>query len=588
MIAVGQRLGGDLPVGYGRGADFSTEGVFDGSGEFGLAYSALVSPAEYLISHLSAIIIGQFRYEGKVVDEPLSYRVGGASVSPRLGAAGGGGLWRTVRGEGWWSSGGEGFRWLAGEGDLWRRLVSLVVLLALLLGVGVVSVGGGGVEAHNIPTRVTVYGFIRPEGERLRLLMRVPMEVFGEISFPVRGRGYLEVSEAGPALREAAAVYITDSVFFYEDGRELTDRRLEGVRVDLPSDRSFVDYGTALANIQSPLLRDDVELFWRQGVLDILVSYAIESEDSDFAVEPRLGLLADETTTVLRFILPDGEGDSDSTGTSSSTSSIDPSTDTSSISSTSASVRERAFTFTGNPGLVELDPRWHQAALRFVQMGFVHILEGTDHLLFLFCLVIPLRSLRRLIPVVTSFTIAHSITLIGSAFGVAPDALWFPPLIEALIALSIVYMAFENIFGAGLERRWLVTFGFGLVHGFGFSFLFSETLQFAGGHLLSSLLAFNIGVELGQLLILALVIPLLNGLFRLVDGRIGIILLSALVAHSAWHWMLERGGVLGAYSLQAPILDALFWAGVMRWGMLLIITGLVLWAMRAVFRRFSL
>ena len=222
-------------------------------------------------------------------------------------------------------------------------------------------------------------------------------------------------------------------------------------------------------------------------------------------------------------------------------------------------------------------------------MGFDHILEGIDHLLFLFCLVIPLRSIRALIPVVTSFTIAHSITLIGSAFGVAPSALWFPPLIETLIALSIVYMAFENIIGAKLEHRWLITFGFGLVHGFGFSFLFSETLQFAGGHLFSSLLAFNIGVELGQIFILILIIPVLNLLFKyFVREYIGCILLSALLAHSAWHWMLERGTTLSLYQFQLPVMDSLFWAAVMRWAMMLIIIIGALWAMYEIFRKFSL
>ena len=110
-------------------------------------------------------------------------------------------------------------------------------------------------------------------------------------------------------------------------------------------------------------------------------------------MNPELGTLSEETTTVLRFLVPTGA--------------------------------ERVFNYLGNPGLVELDPRWHQAALRFIEMGFLHILEGIDHLLFLFCLVIPLRRVRALIPVVTSFTIAHSITLISSAFGLAPNVLWF-------------------------------------------------------------------------------------------------------------------------------------------------------------------
>ncbi len=411
--------------------------------------------------------------------------------------------------------------------------------------------------AHDIPSRVTVYAFVKPDGNQLSTLLRVPMEAFSEISFPLRGPGYLRFSEAEFALNDAARVYITESVHFYENGEELTEKQLEAVRVSLPSNRSFTNYDDALENILSPAMDDSVDLFWRQGVLDVMVTYPISSQESEFSVNPEIGTLSNQTTTVLRFLVPGGA--------------------------------ERVFNYLGNPGLVQLDPRWHQAAFRFVKMGFEHILEGIDHLLFLFCLVIPLRSLRGLIPVISSFTIAHSITLISSAFGMAPNALWFPPLIETLIALSIVYMAFENIVGAKLEHRWMAAFGFGLVHGFGFSFLFSDTLQFAGGHLFSSLLAFNVGVELGQILVLLLVIPLLNVLFRyFVQERIGIILLSALLAHSAWHWMLERGITLTQFQLQIPIMDSIFFAGLMRWAMMLIIIGAVLWIMYEVFRRFSL
>ena len=413
------------------------------------------------------------------------------------------------------------------------------------------------VHAHDIPSRVTVYAFVKPEGNELTALLRVPMEAFGEVSFPLRGPGFLQFSEAQFELNDAARIYITESMHFFENGVELTEKELRLARVSLPSNRSFTTFEEAMENIQSPPLDDTTNLFWRQGVLDVLVTFPIESDQSDFSIDPQLGTLSAQTTTVLRFILPNGA--------------------------------ERVFNYLGNPGLVELDPRWHQAAFRFITMGFEHILEGIDHLLFLFCLVIPLRSMRALIPVVTSFTIAHSITLIGSAFGIAPSALWFPPLIETLIALSIVYMAFENIVGARLEHRWIVTFAFGLVHGFGFSFLFSDTLQFAGGHLFSSLLAFNIGVELGQLFILILVIPVLNLLFKyFVKERIGAILLSALLAHSAWHWMLERGTTLGLFQFQMPIFDSLFFASLMRWGMMLIVIVAALWAMYELFRKFSL
>ncbi|MCB1672451.1 MAG: HupE/UreJ family protein [Gammaproteobacteria bacterium] len=411
-------------------------------------------------------------------------------------------------------------------------------------------------QAHDIPSRVTVYTFVKPEGKQLNVLLRVPMEALGEIVFPTRGPGYLVISEADFELQDAARVYITESISFFENGVELEDKTLERVRVSLPSNRSFSSYDEAFDNIMSPPLDDDVNLFWRQGMLDMYVTYPIESAESDFSVDPKLGTLSDQTTTVMRF-LPAGGG-------------------------------ERVFNYVGNPGEVILDPRWFQAVYRFVAMGFTHILEGLDHLLFLFCLVIPLRSIRGLIPVVSSFTVAHSITLIGSAFGLSPGTLWFPPLIETLIALSIVYMAFENIVGAKLSHRWMVTFGFGLVHGFGFAFLFSDTLQFAGGHLFSSLLAFNVGVELGQLTILLLVIPLLNLLFRyVVAERVGTILLSALIAHTAWHWMMDRGSLLSQYQFQMPVLDAQFFAGLMRWGMLAIIAAAAVWGMYELFRRFG-
>ena len=130
-----------------------------------------------------------------------------------------------------------------------------------------------------------------------------------------------------------------------------------------------------------------------------------------------------------------------------------------------------------------------------------------------------------------------------------------------LIAASIVFMALENIVGRTLERRWLWAFGFGLVHGFGFSFQLRESLQFAGSHLYTSLLGFNIGVELGQLFALLFMVPALALLFgKVVAPRIGGIVVSALVAHTSWHWMTERWGVflrlrLPAAHLGCGVLD---------------------------------
>ncbi len=127
-----------------------------------------------------------------------------------------------------------------------------------------------------------------------------------------------------------------------------------------------------------------------------------------------------------------------------------------------------------------------------------------------------------------------------------PRGAWFPPLVETLTAASIIYMALENVLRPNLRWRWVVTGLFGLVHGFGFSFVLQNQLQFAGDHLLLSLLAFNVGIELGQLLCIVVAIPLLSLLFAKIrlSERLVTVVISAFVAHTAWHWLTERWDTL--------------------------------------------
>jgi hypothetical protein len=405
--------------------------------------------------------------------------------------------------------------------------------------------------AHDIPNDIIVQAFLKPDGQRLRLLVRVPLEAMRDVDVPQREKGYLDLARADDALRTAATVWIAREVALYEEDVPVTDPELIDVRVSLPSDTSFRAYNTALAHLRGPPLQADTDLYWEQGMLDAWLEYPIESDQSRFAINPGLRTLAQRVTIALRLVTPDG--------------------------------RVRAFELHDDPGIVRLDPRWHQAAGRFLRSGFEHILSGIDHLLFLLCLVIPLRRIRTLIAVVTSFTVAHSVTLFASAYDMAPGGLWFPPLVETLIATSIVYMALENIVGANVTRRWIITFAFGLVHGFGFSFALRDSLQFAGSHLLTSLLSFNVGVELGQLVVLAVIVPVLNATFRFVVAeRMGTIILSAVVAHTAWHWMTERGARL--LQFPAPRIDALLVLTMVRWAMGLVAVGALVWIARVLIR----
>ena len=410
--------------------------------------------------------------------------------------------------------------------------------------------------AHDIPSSVTVLAFVRPHGDRLRVVMRVPLEAMRDVNFPVYGPGYLDIARSAPLLPDAAKVWLAGEMELYEDDLRLGQPAIVATLVSLPSDRSFGSYDRALAHATGAPLAPSTQIVWKQAMLDVVLEYRIRSDRARFSMRPALARLGVRTTTVLRFLPATGG--------------------------------ERDFEYLGDPGLVRLDPQWYQAARRFVELGFSHILDGIDHLLFILCLVIPFRRIRPLVAIVTSFTVAHSITLIASAAGLAPDALWFPPLIEVLIALSIVYMALENIVGARLERRWLIAFGFGLVHGFGFSFALRQSMQFAGAHMALSLVSFNVGVELGQLLVLAVAVPVLNWLLsHVVAERMGTVILSAFVAHTAWHWMLDRWAVLEQYRVELPSPSLALVASAMRGLILLLVVVAAAWGMFELVGRLS-
>lgn len=408
----------------------------------------------------------------------------------------------------------------------WNVFVRPAVLAALLLAPAVAA-------AHEIPSSIVVQAFVRPQGDTLRLAVRLPLAALRDLEFPLTPEGLLDTARGDAVLRHAAMAWLARDIEVYEENVRLGLPRVTAVRVSLPSDRSFVTFESAVAHLNGPPLAADTAVIWNQALFDVLLDYPIQSDRHAFSIRPALARLGTRVVTVLRYQPPAGA--------------------------------ERVFEYSGDQGLVRLDPRWHQAAWRFVRLGFAHILDGTDHLLFLFCLVIPFRRFRALVLIVTAFTIAHSMTLIAAAAGLVPDALWFSPLIETVIAASILYMALENIAGStNVQRRWMIAFGFGLVHGFGFSFVLQETLQFAGSHLLTSLLAFNVGVEVGQLFVLALLVPALQLLHRyVVAERIGTIILSALVAHTAWHWTAERWEQLRQFDWPAlgrpALVDALPW-----------------------------
>ena len=143
-------------------------------------------------------------------------------------------------------------------------------------------------------------------------------------------------------------------------------------------------------------------------------------------------------------------------------------------------------------------------AWSMLKLGIEHILTGADHLVFLLGLILVGGSLRSLIGVVSAFTLAHSITLALAAFSIfAPS----PRLVEPAIALSIAYVGIENLFVTDASKRWRITFPFGLIHGFGFAGALRE-IALPRPQVPIALVSFNLGVEIGQLAVLSLALPL--------------------------------------------------------------------------------
>jgi hypothetical protein len=412
----------------------------------------------------------------------------------------------------------------------WSRLHRMFI--AALIALGVSSAG-----AHEFKLEALMNSFVKVDTNEAHLLIRVPLYLFKSVRFPVKG-AEIDVANSGDAMERAIAS-VQQDVAIFEDGRALTASK-SIARLALPSDRSFESYEEAARHVGEPFPAD-MGLIIDQGYVDAHLTYPIRSPDSVFTVRTTAGAeLGDYLKMAIRYLPANGDA--------------------------------RAMIITSRSGAVALNPSRFDTMIGFIKLGVAHILTGFDHLLFLLCLVIPLRGVRQILAIVTTFTVAHSITLIGSAFGITPAGAWFPPFVEMMIALSIVYMALENIVGVDLRRRLVLTGMFGLVHGFGFSYGLQEQLQFAGGHLLVSLFSFNVGIEIGQIMVLCAMIPALALVRRYVlVGRVGTIILSAIVAHTGWHWMSERWDVLSKVAWPTPDWDAVVVAA--RWIALLLIAG---------------
>ena len=173
---------------------------------------------------------------------------------------------------------------------------------------------------------------------------------------------------------------------------------------------------------------------------------------------------------------------------------------------------------------------------RFFVLGVEHIATGYDHILFLLALLLVGGGVRSLVGIVSAFTVAHSITLALATLEIV--TLPSRP-VEAVIALSIAWVALENVVLDRSAGRWRITFAFGLVHGFGFATVL-RGLHLPPRELAASLLAFNLGVEAGQVVVVLLAYPIIAAIQRVPQRRAIVGVCSGVILAVALFWFFER------------------------------------------------
>jgi hypothetical protein len=348
-------------------------------------------------------------------------------------------------------------------------------------------------------------------------------------------------------LSGAARYWIAGCFDVYENGTAATTPEIVKTRVSENSDQSFGSYEAALAHFDAAGISPGANFLPDQVWLDIHFEYPLRSANPSLALRTRLAALGVRVSTALKYLAPDGG--------------------------------VRAFSFEGDPGLTYLDASWTQATQQFLRWGVGFSLGAVDLLLFLFCLMLPLRRNEEILPVLTAFTGALSAAFLASAFGRAPDTIWFHPLIETLSAAAILLTAFANIINrVTLRRRALWALGWGFVYGFVCLFDFGAKAQFGGSHAAMSALAFNAGVVIAVTSVVALLVPafwLLLGLAKF--QRVEMIIVSALAADTAWGWLEQRWAQLSKIPFRFPAFDIEFIVIALRYLAVLLLLGGLLW-----------
>ena len=340
----------------------------------------------------------------------------------------------------------------------------------------------------------------------------MPLDLLSPFRLPKRGPGYLDLAAVDEPLKQATAA-TGRQIELREDGVPLVPTAREA-RISLLSDRSFATYGAALAHLQGARLPIETNLFWNQGFFDTWLEYPVRSPSAHLSIRVNVSPELGRRLKLQLEFLPDRKP-------------------------------ARSYVLRGASGWIALDPRWYEAAWLFARSGFVDAIS-LERFVFLLCLVAPFRDWRSLLALILVLSGLQALTLTATAQGAVATTRWLAELSGLGLAATVVLFAIGNLGAPNLRRRWFLGAVVGSLGGFGLGTLLADAWQFAGTQTVISLVSFNIGVVLVELASAALAFAAVRLLFaRVLGPPLGVVVLSAVVGHAAWHWMIERGHQFG-------------------------------------------
>jgi hypothetical protein len=392
----------------------------------------------------------------------------------------------------------------------------LALLPALLLWASVAA-------AHDVPDRVRVNVFVKPEHDRLLILVRMPANALIDFLFPTLPVGnWLDLTHARAVATEGANVWIADRLSLYENGAALPRPQLIAARLSRVNDPFFGSVQSALNHVTGAPLPDDTLVTQDEVTVDALLQTPIQSIDSRFSFEPRFARLGVVVDTTLTFLTPSGG--------------------------------IRPFQYQGDPETFALDPGRRDAFAHFVKAGAAHDVRDADMLLLTLCIGLIFRRVRGIGAFTIAFVTTGSLAILAS-LSVMPLLPVLRGMCGVLIAGLTVYLGVEAIIAAEGKRVGLALTA-GAIAGGTFALGLQPILQFGGIHPAASALGFIVGVMWATLVALALCVAIVQIAVRLSRApRAAIIIPAAIAIHVCWRELLDRADALTLVPTNAPAIN---------------------------------